>query len=282
MVRSLFTVFCLAFAGWLSHSPAVAQDLGINQVLELRTYTLVDEAAEAKLDAYLEQALLPALIRLELGPIGVFGQAPESDEESKPAGAKAVQADEKKDEEAKEIQVLLLIPGASAAAVTGAAAQLASDERYRSAAADYLNTPAAEPLVKRIRSELLMSFNCWPTVTVPKQKRDEQPRLFEMRVYESPTEKYGDLKVEMFNAGEVPIFLDSGIAPVFMGHALIGDRMPNLTYMTVYDNDAERQAAWKAFLAHPDWQVLKAVDKYQGTVSKIDKSDWIPKPYSQL
>lgn len=273
MVRSLFTVSCLAFAGWLTHSPAMAQELGINQALELRTYTLVDEASEAKLDAYLEQALLPALTRLELGPIGVFGQAPEGDD------AQAAQSDQK---EAKEIQVLLLIPGASVAAVTGAAAQLSIDERYQTAAADYLNTPAAEPLVKRIRSELLMSFNCWPSVIVPKQKRDEQPRLFEMRVYESPTEKLADLKVEMFNAGEVPIFLDCGIAPVFMGNALIGDRMPNLTYMTVYNNDEERQAAWKAFVAHPDWQVLKAVEKYQGTVSKIDKSDWLPKPYSQL
>lgn len=279
MIRSLFTVCSLALAGWLPHSLATAQELGINQTLELRTYTLVDKASEAKLDAYLKQALLPALNRLELGPIGVFGQAPEGPQEPPTASKEAAAADQKQE---KEIQVLLLIPGPTAAAVTGAAAQLADDERYQSAAADYLNTPAAEPLVKRIRSELLMSFNCWPKVIVPKQKREEQPRLFEMRVYESPTEKLGDLKVEMFNAGEVPIFLDCGIAPVFMGQALIGDRMPNLTYMTVYNDDAERQAAWKKFVAHPDWQVLKAVDKYQDTVSKIEKSDWVPKPYSQL
>lgn len=278
MFRSLLSVSCLALAGWLMHSPTAAQELGINQALELRTYTLVDEASEAKLDAYLEHALLPALTRLELGPIGVFAQAPQSEQELKAGDAKPAQDAQ----QPREIQVLLLIPGASVAAVTGAAAQLAQDERYQTAAADYLNTPAAEPLVKRIRSELLMSFNCWPTVIVPKQKREEQPRLFEMRVYESPTEKLGDLKVEMFNAGEVPIFLDCGIAPVFMGNALIGDRMPNLTYMTVYNNDEERQAAWKAFVAHPDWQVLKAVEKYQGTVSKIEKSDWLPKPYSQL
>jgi hypothetical protein len=117
---------------------------------------------------------------------------------------------------------------------------------------------------------------------VPAQKREGKPRLFEMRVYESPSENFGQLKVEMFNAGEVPIFLDCKIAPVFMGQALIGDLTPNLTYMTVYDNDEQRQTAWKAFSQHADWQVLKAVEKYQGTVSKIHKSDWIPKPYSQL
>ena len=86
----------------------------------------------------------------------------------------------------------------------------------------------------------------------------------------------------MFNSGEVPIFLDCQIAPVFMGQALIGDLQPNLTYMTVYDNDEARKTAWKAFSDHPDWQVLKAVEKYKGTVSKIHKSDWIAKPYSQL
>ena len=96
------------------------------------------------------------------------------------------------------------------------------------------------------------------------------------------TEKKGQLKVEMFHSGEVPIFLDSGVAPVFMGQALIGDKMPNLTYMTVYDNHTARESAWKKFSAHPDWQVLKEVKKYQNTVSKIHKSDWIPKSYSEL
>jgi hypothetical protein len=62
----------------------------------------------------------------------------------------------------------------------------------------------------------------------------------------------------------VPIFLDCGIAPVFMGHALIGEKMPNLTYMTVYDDDAALGVAWGNFVKHPDWQVLKEVKRYQG------------------
>ncbi|MEO8271912.1 MAG: NIPSNAP family protein [Aureliella sp.] len=272
MLRLLLIVPFLAIATMLVPQSSSAQEPKINQAIELRTYTLTDAAAEAKLDAYLESALLPALERQGLGPIGVFDQAPTADDA---ANAKA-------DGEVQAVQVLLVIPGPSVEAVTSAAASLSSDENYHKAAAEYLSTPAAQPLVKRIRSELLMSFNCWPTVTVSAQKREEKPRLFEMRVYESPTENFGDLKVEMFNAGEVPIFLDCKIAPVFMGQALIGDMMPNLTYMTVYDNDEQRQAAWKAFVEHADWQVLKEVEKYKGTVSKIHKSDWLPKPYSQL
>jgi hypothetical protein len=137
-------------------------------------------------------------------------------------------------------------------------------------------------VVRRIESELLIGFDCWPQVAVSEQAKAQQPRLFELRTYESATEQLGHLKVEMFNSGEVDIFLDCGIDPVFMGQAVIGDKLPNLTYMTVYDNAAARDAAWQKFLAHPDWQTLKAVAKYQGTVSKIHKSDWVPKPYSDL
>lgn len=231
------------------------------QVLELRTYTLVDAAAEEKLDAYLADALIPALTELGMGPIGAFDQ--ESDD-------------------ADKIEVLLLIPGPSVEAVTGAAAKLALQPSFQQAAQKYWATPAANPIVKRIKSELLLSFDCWPRVAVPSQKQSGDSRLFELRVYESPTEKFGNLKVEMFNSGEVPIFLDCGVAPVFMGQALIGDRLPNLTYMTVYDNDEARQQAWANFRVHPDWKVLSRVEKYRGTVSKIHKSDWIPKSYSQL
>jgi hypothetical protein len=254
-----FSVCVILAAGCVSSRAARAEG---NQILELRTYTLVDSAAEKKLDAYLEQALLPALLRQGLGPIGVFGQSGESEDGG--------------------IKVMVLVPGPDVESVTSATAKLSQDERYQQAAAGYLNNPAKEPIVKRIQSELLLSFDVWPKVVVPQQKNNNAPRLFELRIYESPTEKRGQLKVEMFNSGEVPIFLDCGVAPVFMGQALIGDKMPNLTYMTVYDSEAAREAAWKKFVKHPAWQTLSKIKKYDGTVSTIHKSDWRPKPYSQL
>lgn len=241
---------------------AGAHNTAAKQLIEVRTYSLVDEAAEAKLDAYLGQALIPALIRQGLGPIGALDQA-----EIAADGA---------------IEVVLLIPGPSLEAVTGATAKLADDQEYLQAAADYLNTPAKAPVVKRIRSELLTAFDCWPQVTVPQQRVLGKPRYFEMRTYESATERLGELKVEMFNAGEVPIFLDCSIAPVFMGQALVGDMMPNLTYMTVFDDKASRDASWDKFRQHPDWNLLKVVPKYQDTVSRNRMSFWVPKSYSQL
>ena len=251
--------YLMLVAAFMLTGSAAAQE---NQVLELRTYTLVDAAGEEKLDAYLQDALIPALTRQGLGPVGVFDQADSSSDSA--------------------IEVMVLIPGDDVETVTAAAAKLADDSVYQQAAADYLATPANEPIVARIRSELLHSFDCWPKSVVPEQQESGKARLFELRIYENPTERLGELKVEMFNSGEVPIFLDCGIQPVFMGHALIGDKMPNLTYMTVYDDDASREAAWKRFRDHPDWHELRAVAKYQGTVSRIHKSDWIPKPYSQF
>ncbi len=256
LLSMLLTICILAMC-----QPVVRAEAADRQVLELRKYTLIDKAAEEALDHYLEVALIPALIRQGLGPVGAFAPAEPGE---------------------GPVEVLLLVAGPDVAAVTGAAAKLATDKAYQRAAAEYLNTPADQPLLQRIRSELLLSFACWPQVVVPAQKTADQDRLFELRTYESPTEKLGDLKVEMFNSGEVPIFLACDVQPVFMGQALIGDKLPNLTYMTVYDNDAARQQAWQRFVAHPDWEKLKAVGKYQGTVSTIHKSDWVPKSYSQL
>ncbi|MEM9646013.1 MAG: NIPSNAP family protein, partial [Planctomycetota bacterium] len=102
------------------------------------------------------------------------------------------------------------------------------------------------------------------------------------RLYESANERLAATKVDMFNQGEVPIFLDCGIQPVFIGKCLIGPQRPSLTYLTVYPDDAARLKAWKAFSSHPDWKVLRAKPVYANTVSHIDKLVLTPKPYSGM
>ncbi len=230
------------------------------QYIEVRTYQLKDAAAEAKLDEYLQTALIPALERQGLGPIGALDQFGESE----------------------AVEVKLIIPGPSAEAVLLANQKLADDAEYQAAAKGYLETPRKQAPIIRIRSELLLAFDCWPKVTVPSQKKDGKDRFFELRTYESSTERLGNLKVEMFNEGEVPIFLDAGIMPVFMGQALVGEMMPNLTYMVCFDDEEAMKAAWPNFVKHPDWKTLSSVEKYKGTVSKNNKSYWTPKSYSQL
>ncbi len=232
-----------------------------NEYYELSQYQGIDPARMGELDAYFEKALLPALKRQGIENVGVFA-------ESAPAGDKT------------SMYVLLTLKDAQQ--VAGYRDALAKDAEFQKAAEAYLATDPKAPVFQRIRSELLLAFDCMPKLKVPAQKQANKDRLFELRVYESSTERMGTLKVEMFNKGEVPIFLDSGIQPVFFGQCVVGDRMPNLTYMTVYDNSEVRDAGWKKFLAHPDWKVLSGVEKYKGTVSKIHKTDLLPRPYSPL
>ncbi len=228
------------------------------QYLEFRTYRLSSAAELPRVDAYLDKALLPALERQGIGPVGVFAdQAPE--------GAP---------------NVYLLIPFSSIDKFSAMQGKLDADAAYQAAAGEYFNAPKDEPRFSRIDSELLLSFQAFPRARVPHQKKQDKPRLFELRSYESHSEKAGALKVEMFNAGEVPIFLDCGIQPVFMGRVLAGPKMPNLTYMTVYDDEAQLKEAWSKFGPHPDWKKLSAVAKYKGTVSKIHKKLLAPRPYS--
>jgi hypothetical protein len=81
----------------------------------------------------------------------------------------------------------------------------------------------------------------------------------------------------MFNqGGEIEIFRKAGLKPVFFGQALIGSKLPNLTYMVGFDDMEALEAGWKAFMAHPDWNALKNDEQYKDTVSNI--TNWILRP----
>ena len=232
-----------------------------NQYYELIEYQGIDVDRLGELDAFLEKALIPSLNRMGIEIVGALSiEAPVEGKTS----------------------LYLLMPLSGAGQVASVLDALGKDTAFLERGKSYLETNIKKPVYSRMRSELLLAFDCFPKLVVPTQKTENKDRLFELRVYESPTERMGVLKVEMFNSGEVPIFLDCGIKPVFFGQAIIGDRMPNLTYMTVYDNAEQRDACWKKFQSHPDWAKLKVVEKYAGAVSKIQKINLLPRPYSQL
>ena len=86
----------------------------------------------------------------------------------------------------------------------------------------------------------------------------------------------------MFNSGEIQLMRDVQMAPVFYGETLIGDNVPNLTYMLSASDMDSHKAHWKAFIDHPEWKKMKAIKKYEGTVSNIDKWFLQPTECSQL
>jgi len=229
---------------------------------EIRSYLLGDQDDAEAIHQYLRDAFLPAMGRQQVGPIGVFHNSAQDQSDSK--------------------RIVVVIPYKSADAISACKTRLATDSEYKKAAKSYLDRGSDNSPYQRIESELLVAMDCMPLLKVPKNQLQNANRVFELRVYESANERLGDLKVHMFNNGEVPIFLDCGIQPIFIGQAVIGPSTPNLSYLTAYPSEQARNEAWVAFRAHPDWQVLKKEAKYAGTVSKIDKYVLTPTDYSQI
>lgn len=114
-----------------------------------------------------------------------------------------------------------------------------------------------------------------PELTSPRSER-----VYELRSYEGATEKLYNLKVEMFNEGESALFQELGFNPVFFGEVLSSAHMPHLMYMTTHADTTAQQKNWDVFRSHPDWQVMKELDRYQNTVSGITKYLLYPTEYS--
>ena len=107
------------------------------------------------------------------------------------------------------------------------------------------------------RGRLLLAFKGMPELATPVKSAG---RIFQLRIYESPSVKTGQKKIEMFNdAGEIAIFRRVGLHAVFFGEALVGAKMPNLTYMLVFESREELKANWSKFGSDPDWQKLKTM-----------------------
>jgi hypothetical protein len=119
-----------------------------------------------------------------------------------------------------------------------------------------------------------------PKLEVPGNK----PRIFELRIYESHSKRANKKKIEMFNVGEISIFRRTGLQPVFFGETLIGNRLPNLTYMLTYPDMATRDKNWAVFIADPEWRKLSTTPGYADAdiVSSISSVFLRPTPYSQI
>ncbi len=94
-------------------------------------------------------------------------------------------------------------------------------------------------------------------------------RIYEYRSYESPTENAHLRKVHMFNeGGEIDLFKRLNFNAIFYSKAIVGDRMPNLIYMTSFNNMADRDEHWKAFSASLEWKSISNMPKYAKSVNR--------------
>jgi hypothetical protein len=245
-----------------SASAADDSGAGNREFYELRTYHLRIGAKQKAFDEYFSKAAIPALNRAGITQVGVFGVmfGPESP------------------------TMRVLLPCKSFEALAAAWQQVEGDSEYQQAGASFINSPASDPPYVRIESSFMVAFEGMPKLEVPAGAVGNKPRLFELRTYESATEKAGRKKVEMFNRGEIAIFRRNGLQPVFFGQTLIGQNLPNLTYMLVFDNLEARTANWAKFVADPDWKKLSVMPGYTNAeaVSNISNIFLQPTPYSQI
>ena len=232
------------------------------EVYEVRGYILGDDSNEDSVDEYLSHALIPALKRYGIGPVGAFTNAPNDETGSK--------------------TIFVIIPHSDPSVMLQNREVIQSDQQYQGDAAAFFAHSNRDKSYQRISSEFLIAMQCWPKVKVPPGVTTNKDRVYELRIYESAHEKLGQLKVDMFNNGEVPIFLDCGITPIFIGQSVIGPHTPNLTYLTMYPSEESRLQAWNLFREHPAWKALSRVKKYKGTVSRIHKYVLVPKAYSEM
>jgi NIPSNAP len=118
---------------------------------------------------------------------------------------------------------------------------------------------------------------------LPLLKAPLNERVYELRSYESATEKSNRNKVKMFNdGGEISLFKRLAFNAIFYAEVISGGHQPNLMYMTRFENKAARDAHWKEFGQDPEWKKLSAMPEYQNNVSHIDITFLRPTAYSDF
>jgi hypothetical protein len=233
------------------------------QYYTLSIYHFKDSVQEKALDHYFSDALLPALHRMNIVSVGVF---------------KSLANDTVSDK-----KIYVFIPFNSAGEIQPLYEKLQKDKVYQAAGSDFINAVFSDPPYTRIETIILYAFPMAPRMQLPDLSSAKSERVYELRSYESATEKIFQNKVNMFNEGdEVGLFKRLGFNAVFYSEVIAGSRMPNLMYMTTFDNMAEREKHWKVFSDDAQWKKLTSMPLYQKNVQHADIIFLRPTDYSDI
>lgn len=233
------------------------------QLLQLKVYHLETQQQEQRIDQYLRNAYLPALHRIGNRPVGVF---------------KPLEQDTTADK-----RVYVLTSFDSFQQFDALSSQLANDQQYQKAGRSFIQAPHDNPPYTKIETILLRAFPYAPELQVPDLNSPKTQRIYELRSYGSATEALNKNKVEMFNeGGEVELFAKLEFNAVFYGNVLAGSDMPNLMYMTTFEDMDSRDNHWDQFGNAPEWKEMSSMEKYQNNVSRIDIQFLHPTEYSDI
>jgi hypothetical protein len=254
----LLLAFVFISAGFAAQAQKKAKEF-----YELKIYRLKNKAQEAVVDNFLKNAFLPALHKTGIKTVGVF---------------KPVETDSTFGK-----RIYVFIPHPSLEHFTKTNDQLSLDKTFNTDGKEYLEALYNNPPYERIETLLLRAFPLMTQMEVPALTNARSERIYELRSYESATEKIYQNKVKMFNDGdEVGLFKRLGFNAVFYADVISGARMPNLMYMTTFANQASHDEHWKAFGSDPQWKTLSGMAEYQHNVSKANIYLLRPTDYSDF
>ena len=257
--REFLTAAAVATVSPLPHSNTFSQSAS-RQYFELRRYHLLPGTKQRAFSTFIGDVAIPAINRAGVGRVGAFTVVYGENEPS----------------------LLLVLTHQTLDGVVSLRERLAADATYTRAGAAILEAPLSDPAFVRVESTLLRAFNAMPTLEPSAGADTATPRIFELRTYESHSDRAALNKLKMFDAGEVPIFRRAGLTPVFFGETVIGAKMPSLTYMVTMADMAARDAAWARFGQDPEWKSLSGDPQYRDNVSAISDIILHPTAYSQI
>ncbi len=229
-------------------------------IFELRWYHLRNGGQIPRTTEFLSQTYLPAARRAGAGPFGFFSAVIGTGSPF----------------------ILAVSSFPSLAAFEATSEKMAADKDFARGSDDY--NRAGDPGYIRMENSLLRAFESIPSMEPPPADANRPPRIFELRIYESPDLKTGRRKIKMFDDAEIAIFRRCGLLPVFFGETIVGSNLPNLTYMLAYDDMAAREKGWKAFGADPEWHKLRSTPGLTDPeiVTNISNSILRPLPFSGI
>lgn len=219
---------------------------------EIKLYHISTPEQENRLDDYIKNSYIPALHKAGIKNIGVF----------KPIETDSLNFGK---------LIYVFTPFKSVEQYLKLASIINADPEYQKNASDYINASYENSPYDRIETTFLKAFKNMPIMNVPKLNSKKSEHIYELRSYESATESLLDRKIHMFNeGGEIPLFDSLNFNAVFYAKVLVGNKMPNLMYMTSFDNMVERDEHWKSFFSSKKWEELKANNYYNNSVSKAN------------
>ena len=230
---------------------------------QLIIYHFKTDTQQTAIDNYLQHAILPALHRTGIKNIGVF----------KSHGNDTL----------PDKTMFVFIPLKSLDIISTIPSKLNADKEYQLAGVNYINAAYTSPPYTRMETILLQAFPLAPVMQLPVLKGARNERVYELRSYEGPTEKIFQNKIQMFNEGdEIGLFKRLNFNAVFYSEVIAGSKMPNLMYMTCFENMADREAHWKSFGSDAYWKKLSSMPEYQHNVSRNEITFLYPTTYSDF